>query len=92
LLAEHKVLTGPAATADAVAAAVPVVRDRRAGAQAHLLVRDRRTAGANGRNAPPPGWEAHRVDLEELVLGYLRAPAAAALPGPGRLATGAVPA
>ena len=29
-----------------------------------------------------PGWEAHPVSLEELVLAYLRQPGAAALPGP----------
>jgi ABC-2 type transport system ATP-binding protein len=32
----------------------------------------------------PPGWEAHPVGLEELVLAYLRSPHAAALPGPVR--------
>jgi ABC-2 type transport system ATP-binding protein len=32
----------------------------------------------------PPGWEAHPVSLEELVLAYLREPGAAALPGPAR--------
>ena len=30
----------------------------------------------------PPGWEAHPVSLEELVLAYLRAPAGAVPPGP----------
>jgi ABC-2 type transport system ATP-binding protein len=33
----------------------------------------------------PSGWEAHPVGLEELVLAYLRAPDAAALPGPVRI-------
>jgi ABC-2 type transport system ATP-binding protein len=32
----------------------------------------------------PPGWEAHPVGLEELVLAYLREPGAATLPGPAR--------
>jgi hypothetical protein len=32
----------------------------------------------------PPGWQAHLVGLEELALGYLRGPGAAALPGPDR--------
>jgi ABC-2 type transport system ATP-binding protein len=54
-----------------------VVHARRAEAQAHLLVR---TSGPD--DAVPPGWEAHPVSLEELVLAYLRAPGAAALPGP----------
>lgn len=47
-----------------------------------LLVR---TGGADPYADPvPPGWEAHPVSLEELVLAYLRAPGAAALPGPVR--------
>jgi ABC-2 type transport system ATP-binding protein len=33
----------------------------------------------------PPGWEAHPINLEELVLAYLREPGAAALPGPARI-------
>ena len=69
LLASHRVLTGPAAEADRYAAKLDVVRIRRAEAQAHLLVR------ASGPADPvPPGWEAHPVSLEELVLAYLRAP------------------
>jgi len=67
LLAEHLMLSGPAAEADAHAARLEVVQDRRAAAQAHLLVR------SAGRPVPP-GWEAHSVSLEELVLAYLRAP------------------
>jgi ABC-2 type transport system ATP-binding protein len=67
LLAEHRLLSGPAAEADAHAARVEVVQDRRAAAQAHLLVR-------SGNCPVPPGWEAHPVSLEELVLAYLRAP------------------
>jgi len=54
------------------------VQDKRAGAQAHLLVR------APADDPVPPGWEAHRVGLEELALAYLREPGAAALPGPAR--------
>ena len=53
---------------------------RRAQAQAHLLVR---TSGP--AEPAPPGWEAHPVSLEELVLAYLREPGAAALPGPARI-------
>jgi ABC-2 type transport system ATP-binding protein len=30
----------------------------------------------------PPGWQIEPTNLEELVLAYLRAPDAAALPGP----------
>jgi ABC-2 type transport system ATP-binding protein len=67
LLAEHQLLSGPVAEADAHAARLEVVQDRRAAAQAHLLVR-------SGDRPVPPGWEAHHVSLEELVLAYLRAP------------------
>jgi ABC-2 type transport system ATP-binding protein len=69
LLAEHLLLSGPAAEADAHAARLQVVQDRRAAAQAHLLVR-------SGGRPVPPGWEAHPVSLEELVIAYLRAPGA----------------
>ncbi len=67
LLAEHQLLSGPVAEADAHAARLEVVQDRRAGAQAHLLVR-------SADRPVPPGWEAHPVSLQELVLAYLRAP------------------
>ena len=77
LLASHRVLTGPAAGADGYSER-PVVHVRRAGAQAHLLVR------ATADDPVPPGWEAHPVGLEELALAYLREPGAAALPGPAR--------
>jgi ABC-2 type transport system ATP-binding protein len=78
LLASHRVLTGPAAEADRYAER-PVVYLRRAEAQAHLLVR------GTADEPVPPGWEAHPVGLEELVLAYLREPGAAALPGPARV-------
>jgi ABC-2 type transport system ATP-binding protein len=77
LLASHRLLTGPAAEADRYTER-PVVHARRGEAQAHLLVR----AGAD--YPVPPGWETHQVDLEELAMAYLRAPGAAALPGPAR--------
>jgi ABC-2 type transport system ATP-binding protein len=79
LLAGHRLLTGPAAEADLIAQRTAVVHARRAQAQAHLLVRTRGAA-----EPVPPGWEAHPVSLEELVLAYLREPGAAALPGPAR--------
>jgi ABC-2 type transport system ATP-binding protein len=79
LLGCHRVLTGPAAEADTYAGRLCVVQSRRAEAQAHLLVR---TGGID--DPVPPGWEAHLVSLEELVLAYLRAPDAVALPGPAR--------
>jgi len=74
LLARHYVLTGPAGEADACAARFRVVQDRRAGAQAHLMVQTAEPGDALGQ----PGWEAHPVSLEELVLAYLRAPQPAA--------------
>jgi ABC-2 type transport system ATP-binding protein len=77
LLAGHRMLTGPAAEGGQYAEG-PVVHVRRAGAQAHLLVR------AAAADPVPPSWEAHPVGLEELVLAYLREPGAAALPGPAR--------
>jgi len=80
LLAAHRLLTGPAADAGRHAE-LTVVHERRAEAQAHLLVR----TGGPG-DPVPPGWEAHPVSLEELVLAYLREPGAAALPGPSRTA------
>jgi ABC-2 type transport system ATP-binding protein len=55
--------------ADQYAGQVQVVQTRRAAAQAHLLVRTTGTA-----DPVRPGWEAHPVSLEELVLAYLRAP------------------
>jgi ABC-2 type transport system ATP-binding protein len=82
LLGTHRVLTGPAADADLVTQRLAVVHARRAQAQAHLLVR----TGAPDEPAPP-GWEAHPISLEELVLAYLREPGAATLPGPTRTRT-----
>jgi ABC-2 type transport system ATP-binding protein len=77
LLAGHRVLTGPAIETDEHARRMNVVNCRRAGAQTHLLVRT-----TKGDEMVPPGWEAHGVGLEELVLAYLRQPGASALPGP----------
>ncbi|WP_051829767.1 MULTISPECIES: ATP-binding cassette domain-containing protein [Streptomyces] len=77
LLGGHRMLTGPTVEADDVADRLPVVRDRRAGAQSHLLVR------TGGVDAPVSGeWRQQRIGLEELVLAYLREPTASALPGP----------
>jgi ABC-2 type transport system ATP-binding protein len=86
LLASHRVLTGPAAEADWYGRQLSVVQARCGAAQAHLLVR---TSGPTDAADPAhpahpvrPGWEAHQVSLEELVLTYLRAPGAMELPGP----------
>ena len=76
LVASHRVFTGPVDQADAVAAAVPVVHERRAGRQARLLVR------TTNHPSVPAGWHDDPSYLEEIVLSYLRAPEASALPGP----------
>ncbi len=81
LLSSHRVLIGPAAEAGSCAERFGVVHARNGGAQAQLLVRTTATT-----EPVPPGWEAHPVSLEELVLAYLREPSAAALPGPARTA------
>ncbi len=77
LLAGHRVLTGPAAQAAEYSERLTLVHARVAQAQAHLLIRD----SEPGRLVAA-GWESHPVSLEELVLAYLREPAAAALAGP----------
>jgi ABC-2 type transport system ATP-binding protein len=69
LLAEHRLLTGPAAEADRLAEQLSPVQVKRAEAQAHLLVR---TSGPANEKPIPPSWEAHLVSLEQLVLAYLR--------------------
>jgi ABC-2 type transport system ATP-binding protein len=81
LLAAHQVLTGPAADADRLAGQLLVVQAKRAGAQAHLLVRD----SGPGDRAAPPGWETHPVGLEELVLAYLRTTGGRSAAEPGSL-------
>jgi ABC-2 type transport system ATP-binding protein len=77
LLDAHQVLTGPTEQARTVAAMLPVVHERHGERQTSLLVR---TGGAIA--TPPRDWQAEHTNLEELVLSYLRAPQAAALPGP----------
>ena len=51
LLTGHRVLTGPAAEADAMAARVPVVADRRGSRQVRLLA-------SSAPAVLPPGWQA----------------------------------
>jgi ABC-2 type transport system ATP-binding protein len=75
LLASHRVMTGPSAEADQYAERLGVVCARRDAARARLLIRTNASAGP-----VPPGWEAHPVSLEDLVLAYLREPGAS-LPG-----------
>jgi ABC-2 type transport system ATP-binding protein len=80
LVAGHCVLTGPSADVTGFPVRSSVIGVRQAGAQAHVLVR--RSPG----DPVPPGWTAHPVDLEELVLAYLREPDASVLPGPAAAA------
>ncbi len=71
LLAGHLVMTGPAGLAGP--GRVQVVAESRTPRQVRLLV----------RGEPPldPRWQARRPGLDELVMGYLRSPESAALPG-----------
>jgi ABC-2 type transport system ATP-binding protein len=74
LLEEHRMLSGPVELADPLAARSTVIEERRTDRQATMLVRN-----------PPaldPRWQSHNLDLEQLVLAYLRRPEAAALPRP----------
>jgi ABC-2 type transport system ATP-binding protein len=76
LVSGHQTLIGPTSQATNVADRLAVVSERRGERHTHLLVRC-------ARHMPPPaGWQSHPSSLEELVLAYLRAPDAAALPGP----------
>lgn len=74
LLATHRLLTGPAGLGRRHG--LSPIRSTVAGAQEHLLCR------ARSGDPVPPGFLARQVSLPELVLGYLRDPGAAALPGP----------
>jgi ABC-2 type transport system ATP-binding protein len=76
LVASHRMVTGPVDQATAVAAALTVVHERRAGRQASLLIRTTKDP------AVPAGWQDDPSNLEEIVLSYLRSPDASALPGP----------
>jgi ABC-2 type transport system ATP-binding protein len=80
LLSQHILLTGPAADADRLASLLSPVQVKRAGAQAHLLVA---TGGPADEKQVPPGWEAHPVGMEELVLAYLRPTRTASSAAPG---------
>jgi len=70
LLAGHLVLSGPAEAAEGLEPVSAAVTGR----HATLLVR--------GEPALDSRWSARHPNLDELVMGYLRSPEAAALPGP----------
>ena len=74
LLDTHLALTGPADGVDDLYNQVEIVTAQRAGRQALVLART---------GAAPPGWAARPVTMEELVLGYLREPAARIVPEHG---------
>ena len=64
LLAEHRLLVGPRGTTDLDRSAT-VIEATHSDRHTTLLVRD-------GGLPAAPGWQAHPVELEELVLAYLR--------------------
>ncbi|MCU1395501.1 MAG: transporter ATP-binding protein [Ilumatobacteraceae bacterium] len=76
LLDEHRVLVGPTDEIAPIAATLPVVRTWQGEREMSLLIR------GPGPTSLRPGWSVTRTSLEELVLSYLRAPDAHALPGP----------
>jgi ABC-2 type transport system ATP-binding protein len=75
LLRTHRSLSGPVEAAERLPASVPVVGRGGTGRQAHLVVR-------TDQSMLDPLWTVRPVDLEELVLAYLRDPNATALPRP----------
>jgi len=74
LLDTHLALTGPADRVDDLYDQVEIVTAQRAGRQALVLART---------GAVPRGWAPRPVTMEELVLGYLREPAARVVGEPG---------
>jgi ABC-2 type transport system ATP-binding protein len=75
LVDTHVLLTGPAADEEQLRRTHAVVSARTTGRQTTAVVR-------RGREPFDPRWHQEPVNLEELVLTYLREPDAAALPGP----------
>ncbi len=77
LLADHYRLVGPASALDRLPTGVQVIHAERTISRTRVLVR---AAG----QLPGAPWTAERVELEELVLGYLNR--AAGAPAPERVA------
>jgi ABC-2 type transport system ATP-binding protein len=73
LLAEHRLLTAPAA--DALRGDWEVIESSTPGTQTHRLVRL-----ASPHTVVPPGCESRPVGIEELALAYLRETAASPAP------------
>jgi ABC-2 type transport system ATP-binding protein len=65
---EHRLLEGPLAEAERVAATWDVIESAYEGMAARLLVRSTDSAGPGD---VPPGWQAQEPSLEEIVLAYL---------------------
>lgn len=75
LLSTHRVLTGPRCEPSVVSGVTSVVSQSHSDRQTTLLVRAE--TGVND-----PRWVSEDVGLEELVIAYLEAPTATALPRP----------
>jgi ABC-2 type transport system ATP-binding protein len=75
LLAGHRILVGPRASAEDVARDPTIVQASHAPQQTTLLVR------TDGRR-PDPRWEQHGVSLEELALAYLGHPSVGMISDP----------
>jgi ABC-2 type transport system ATP-binding protein len=81
LLAAHAMWSGPTDDVERVSDHYPVLQAQNAGRHSRLIVRSDVTA------EPPVGWETDGLALEELVLAYLREPAARALSRPFAVST-----
>jgi ABC-2 type transport system ATP-binding protein len=82
LIGGHKLLVGPRREdPSGIAGVAAVVKASHTDKQSTLLVR------TDGRILDP-AWTVRDVSLEDLVLAYLAAPAAGALPGPDRIELG----
>jgi len=77
LLEDHQVLTGPLELADHLNSRIEVVEEIRTDRQVTMLVRHDQP-----RCMLDPRWETRPVGLEQLVLGYMRAPGQSALHRP----------
>jgi ABC-2 type transport system ATP-binding protein len=75
LLADHRLLTGPAGEAGKLPDGLPVIHTTAADDQARVLTRSGDQAGDL-----PEGWHQGPASLEEMVLGYLREPDVSSLP------------
>jgi ABC-2 type transport system ATP-binding protein len=72
LLDSHRMLTGPAGEAHDLAERMTVIGCTRAGRQAHVLARCQ---------APPDGWQAKEITMEQLAIAYLEADSGQPAPG-----------